>query len=102
MRRYSHDLGPSLLCAVVFFCIPCGSQGQDRTASHANVPAELIPVDPEIRDLLGVGEDSCKLADPDAWMEKIQRALQIAENRGLIGDRAIVEALFASASITQG
>jgi len=59
-------------------------------------------VDPEIRELLGVGDDSCKAANPDAWVEKVQKALQIAESRELIGDRAIVEAMLASASITQG
>ena len=59
-------------------------------------------VDPEIRELLGVGDDSCKAANPDAWVAKIQKVLHIAESRELIGDRAIVEALFASASITQG
>lgn len=51
---------------------------------------------------MGVGDDSCEAANPDAWVAKIQKALQIAESRELIGDRAIIEALFASATVTQG
>ncbi len=104
MRRYAHAHGLlfSLLCAFVFFIIPSLTQGQDQAASRLKIPAELIPVDPEIRELLGVGDDSCKAANPDAWVEKVQRALQIAENRGLIADKAIVRALLGSASITQG
>lgn len=91
-----------LLAALVSLYLASAIKGQDRTASRPKIPAELIPRDPEIRELLGVGDDSCRAANPDAWVEKVQRALQIAENRGLIGDRAIVAALFASASITQG
>lgn len=104
MRRYvhAHELVLSLFCAFVSFCIPSATQGQDRAASRLKIPAELIPVDSEIRELLGVGDDSCKVANPDAWVAKIQKALQIAESRELIGDKAVVEALFASASITQG
>src|SRR5205807_2001858 len=90
------------LAALVSLCSASATQGQDRTASRLSIPAELIPVDPEIRELLGVGDDSCKAANPDAWVEKVQKALQIAESRELIGDRAIVEAMLASASITQG
>src|SRR6266496_1172761 len=91
-----------LLCAFVFLCMPSATQGQDRTASRLSIPAELLPVDQEIRELLGVGDDSCKAANPDAWVEKVQKALQIAESRELVGDRAVVEALLASASIMQG
>lgn len=91
-----------LFCAFFFLCAASATQAQDRTASRLKIPAELIPVDPEIRELLGVGDDSCKAANPDAWVEKVQKALQIAEARELTGDRAIVEALLASASITQG
>jgi len=82
--------------------MPSATQGQDRTASRLSIPAELLPVDQEIRELLGVGDDSCKAANPDAWVEKVQKALQIAESRELVGDRAVVEALLASASIMQG
>jgi tetratricopeptide (TPR) repeat protein len=91
-----------LFCAFFFLQLPLPAQAQGRNPTDPSLPVELTPADQEIRELLRVGDDSCKLADPDAWTERIQKALQIAESRELVGDRAIVEALLASALITQG
>lgn len=75
---------------------------QNQTNTHFDVPNDLIPVDPEIRQLLEFGNDSCKAADPEAWVERIQTALQVAEKRQLLGDKAIVETVLASSLVAQG
>jgi CHAT domain-containing protein/tetratricopeptide (TPR) repeat protein len=61
----------------------------------------LAPTDPEIRELLHVGVDSCRAANTSAWVAEIEKALQIADNRGLVGDRAVLEAYLASVLIAQ-
>jgi len=91
-----------LFSASVFLCPHLSTQAQGRGNTDPSIPAELTPADPEIRELLHVGDESCKAADPAAWMEKVEKALQIAEARGLVGDKALVEAYLASTLITQG
>jgi CHAT domain-containing protein/tetratricopeptide (TPR) repeat protein len=75
---------------------------QVHAAIDPSVPIELIPVDIEIRELIHVGDDSCRAAAPDEWTRKVQEALQLADSRGLVGDRAVLESYLASALIAQG
>jgi tetratricopeptide (TPR) repeat protein len=51
--------------------------------------------------LLGLADKSCK-PNGAAWTEKLEKALQIANSRGLVGDQALLEASLASAYIVQG
>jgi CHAT domain-containing protein len=87
--------------ALLLLCPALFGQAQTST-SDSSQPAELSPFDPEIRALLNVDTGSCKAADPDAWTEKVRKALQIADSRGLVGDRAVLEAAMASALLSQG
>ena len=66
------------------------------------VPAELTATDPEIRALINDENISCKSVNPAEQVERIQKALQIADKRGLLRDRALVEAVLALAVIGEG
>jgi CHAT domain-containing protein/tetratricopeptide (TPR) repeat protein len=72
---------------------------QDSASLDPTIPSELTPAEPEIRALLAF--QSCKPNGP-VWTEKLEKALQIAESRGLVGDRALLEASLASAVFVQG
>jgi len=96
------------LRAILFLCLfvsslffdPAPALAQDRTTADPT-PAELTPEDPEIRALLGLDDKSCK-PNGIAWTEKLEKALQMANSRGLVGDRGLLEASLASAYIVQG
>src|SRR5882762_5903028 len=78
------------------------AEAQARKSADPTIPTELTPGDPEIRTLLGIDEKSCKVANLNGWTEKLQKAVQMADSRGLVGDRALLEASLASALIVQG
>jgi CHAT domain-containing protein len=61
----------------------------------------LEAVDPEIRQLLDETRSNCDQFNINDTIERVQRALKIADSRGLIGDRALAEATLASAYIGQ-
>jgi hypothetical protein len=77
------------------------SQNNSRPASPV-IPAELTATDPEIRALLNDEYISCKASNTNERVEKFQKAFQIANDRGLIRDRAVVEAVMASALVGEG
>ena len=89
------------LCIFVFsFLWPSARAiAQDRASADPTIPVELTPADPEIRALLAY--ESCK-PNGAAWTEKLENALQMANSRGLVGDRALIEASLASAVFVQG
>ena len=58
-----------------------------------------MPADAEIRALLAF--ETCK-PNGAVWTEKLEKALQMANSRGLVGDRAVLEASLASAVFVQG
>jgi len=97
------------LLAVLFPCLwaswlflsPAPAKAQDRNTTDPTIPAEMTPSDPDIRTLLGIDNQSCKPND-SAWTEKLQKALEMADARGLIGDKALLEASLASAVLVQG
>ena len=93
------------VCLLFFFllCLPLSAGSQNNAPSpNPAIPAELTATDPEIRALLNYGNSSCKSLDADKWMQNIQRALQIADSRGLVGDRAIAGATLASVLVSEG
>lgn len=91
-----------LLCSILLFlCLPLSADAQIRDTADPSIPAELTPTDPEIRELLHLGSDSCKAANIGAWADQLQKSLQIADSRGLVGDRAVLEAYSAFASMGQ-
>jgi CHAT domain-containing protein/Flp pilus assembly protein TadD len=81
--------------------LPSFASSQTASAASAT-PAELSATDPEIRALLNDENTSCKSVDPSEQVERIQKALQIAEKRGIVRDGALVEAVLASALVGQG
>jgi CHAT domain-containing protein len=94
----------SFLCLIVCFLVFLTSptEAQDQINADPTTPAELTPGDLEIRSILGLDDKSCKLPNADASAKKIQKALQMADSRGLVGDRAVLQAMLASLLIAQG
>src|SRR5690348_6070928 len=93
----------AVLClgaAISLLCPPAASP-EEKSKYDANKPAELLAVDPEIRALLDEPRASCDRININDTIAKIEKALKIADDRGLIRDRALVEATLASAQIGQ-
>lgn len=91
------------VCLFFLLCLPlsAASQNDSRPTSPA-VPTELTALDPDIRALLNDANISCKPRIPNERVEEIQKALQIANDRGLIRDRAVVEAVLGAALAGEG
>jgi CHAT domain-containing protein/tetratricopeptide (TPR) repeat protein len=104
MRIYSQFSGVSRVFLLAFFCVcfPSPANPQDKAANNPSIPTELTAADPEIRALLDFENKPCKPGGIQERAEDIQKALQMADSRGLIGDRAIAEAALASALIGEG
>lgn len=101
MCKYTpFDQFTSILGAVIFsLCFAVFANAQTRDTADPSIPAELTPTDPDIRELLHLGSNSCKASNSGAWAEQLQKSLQMAESRGLVGDRAVLEAYAANASM---
>ncbi len=93
----------AIFCLCLFvsslLCRSAPALAQDRASADPTIPAELMPADPEIRALLAF--ETCK-PNGAVWTEKLEKALQMANSRGLVGDRAVLEASLASAVFVQG
>jgi CHAT domain-containing protein len=88
------------LCILTFLSTSTG-QAQENPRRDIGAPTELEPTDPEIRQLLAQISSTCSPFSIENRVEIIQRALKLADSRGLVGDRAVVEAALASAYIGQ-
>jgi len=90
----------SLLTAYVLL-FPLLVNGQGNSKYDANKPAELMAVDPQIRALIPKPLSSCDKFNVNDTVDRLQEALKIADNRGLVRDRALVEASLASTYVSQ-
>src|SRR5207302_7358239 len=62
---------------------------QDDQRSSVWKPPELEAADPEIRSLLDTTAAACDQFNINDVIERAQKALSIADSRGLVGDRAL-------------
>lgn len=95
----------TFLLALLLWCffsllVPTAS-AQDEPKSSSWKPPELEALDPEIRSLLDKTPASCDQLSVDDVIESVQKALHIADTRGLTRDRGLAEAALASAYIGQ-
>ena len=88
------------LCILTFLSTSNG-QAQENPRRDIGSPTELEPTDPEIRQLLAQINSACSPFSMEDRVEIIQKALKLADTRGLVGDRAVAEAVLASAYIGQ-
>jgi CHAT domain-containing protein/tetratricopeptide (TPR) repeat protein len=94
---------PTICFLYVFlFCLPAVAASQNTGSGSRAIPPELTAADPELRALLNDENISCKSLSPNETVERIQKALEIADKRGLVRDRAIVETVLGSALIGEG
>lgn len=93
----------SIFCSFcfLFFCLPLSATPQNKS-SAGTAPVELTATDPDIQALLTDDNVPCKQVNPSETAERIEKALQIADQRGLIRDRALVEAALALTLIGEG
>jgi len=75
---------------------------QSPSGPNSGRPAELEASDPEIRQLLDQARTTCGELTLDERLERIRKAAMIGEDRSLTGDRALAEAMLASAYIGRG
>jgi CHAT domain-containing protein len=76
--------------------------GQDKPSNGAAWrPPELVATDKDIRALLDKTSASCEFSASDL-LERAQKAVQIADARGLVRDRALATDVLASAYVSQG
>jgi CHAT domain-containing protein len=97
------ELLVNVFCSILL-CLfaPTVAAPQETSQSSSGQPAEFEAVDPEIRILLDEARAVCGPFDVNDRIERAQKALQIADSRGLINDRALARAILASAYIGQG
>jgi len=88
-----------LLCSLSHFTASLVAQTAPKGAPWR--PPELQAVDPEIRGLLDQTSSTCERSDPNEVVERVQKAVRLADVRGLIRDRALAEAVLGSAYIGQ-
>lgn len=103
MRRKTQSVSVQVICLWCFLSLftPLTSPAQDKPRSDVWKPPELEAVDSDIRDLLDKNPANCEQFNVDDVIARAQKALKIADSRGLIGDRALAEAILASAYIGQ-
>jgi tetratricopeptide (TPR) repeat protein len=101
MGQHSKALMSVVLC--VFLCPVRPSIARTRESQNgkSDRPAEFEAVDPEVRQLLNESRSSCDQVSINDQIERVQKAIKIADSHGLIGDRALAEAMLASAYIGQ-
>jgi CHAT domain-containing protein/tetratricopeptide (TPR) repeat protein len=90
------------ILALFSLCFPSIANPQDKAASSPSLPAELTAADPEIRALLNFENEVCKPGGNAERATNVEKALQMADSRGLIADRAIAESALASVLIGEG
>ena len=78
------------------------SKAQQKQAMTVGKPSELVATDPEIRGLLDDSATTCSQLNVDNKLDRLQKAISLADQRGLIGDRGLAEATLASAYISRG
>ena len=91
------------LCAGTILCLPISAVASSQAPSQTKSgrPIELEARDPEIRALLDQINSNCDRINIDR-VSTAQKAIRIADSRGLIGDRALAEAALASPYIVEG
>jgi CHAT domain-containing protein len=104
MVKRIHHLAIVIFVLMIEGGLACSlfGQAQNGNVKISTIPAELSPVDPNIRLLLGVDDISCKAPNGNQKIEMLQKGLQIADARGLVGDKAVIEGMLASAVLSQG
>jgi CHAT domain-containing protein len=94
-----YSASTAIIAAIAFLAVwPSHAQRLPPAA----VPPELQLSDPEIRGLIELADSSCSGNSPQAVTSKIRRAIDLSRQKGLIGDRAVLEASLASLAIGQG
>jgi CHAT domain-containing protein/tetratricopeptide (TPR) repeat protein len=81
-------------------CLPAVVNPQSPPPT--TVIPELTATDPDIRALLSPVDGSCKQQNPDESLDRLKKALRAFDGRGLVGDRALVEAALGSVLTGQG
>jgi len=97
MLSRNQELARSVIYLCVSLITPIISAGQINPRNAVWKPPELLASDSEIRGLLAEPE-TCLQPMSDR-VDKFQEALKLAESRGLLRDRALVQANLASAYI---
>jgi tetratricopeptide (TPR) repeat protein len=87
------------LWVALLFAGPFNSIPQDKLPGNIWKPPELTAADPEIRKLLDQTTSRCGQSDSGENIQNINKALEIADTRGLLGDKAIAEAYLGSAYV---
>ena len=92
-----------MLCfvAAIFLLCPRAASSQEKSKYDPNKPVDLLAVDPEVRALLAEPRSSCEQFNINDTIARIQQALKIADDRGLVRDRGLVEASLATAYLYQ-
>src|SRR5271155_2127223 len=104
MRRTMRISAIPTVCLLYFslICLPAFPASQNKSSTGSTMPAEFTATAPDIRALLNSESGSCKQANPGESLDRLTKALQALDGRGLVGDRALVEAALGSALTGQG
>ncbi len=99
--QFARVLTRVVWCILLCLSAPLAPRGQEPAKGTSGRPTELEATDPEIRQLLDGTRSTCEQFNIVDTIARVQAALKLADSRGLIGDRALAQAILASAYIGQ-
>lgn len=89
-------------CVCLCLVLSLTAHGQQASAPRPSIPPELQASDQEISTLLTSADSKAQAGDYDSAFADSKAALELAEKKGLLGDRAIVEKSVAEGSFVRG
>ena len=91
-----------LVCVCICIVLSPAARSQQPPAPKRYIPPELQASDQEIRQLLAAAESKSEAGENESAFADSRAALELAEKKGLVGDRAIAEESVASGYFASG
>jgi CHAT domain-containing protein/tetratricopeptide (TPR) repeat protein len=92
----------SFVCIFVCLLSSSTARSQQLPIAKRYIPPELQASDQEIREMLSAAESKSEAGEYEAAFAATKAALELAEKKGLLGDRAIAEESVASGYFALG
>ena len=91
-----------LNCVCLCLVLSLTARSQQPPVARRYIPPELQASDQEIRKLLMAAESKSEAGENESALADSRAALELAEKKGLVGDRAIAEESVASGYFASG
>ena len=104
MATSPHYFSTLRLLVCVCFCLVLSpaARSQQPPVARPYIPSELQASDQEVRELLAAAESKSEAGEYETAFADSKAALELAEKKGLLGDRAIAEESVATGYFASG